>query len=153
MSKIRFLTAAVVALIMLNLGIVAFFLSPKKPNQPDRPRKIIIERLRFNSDQTSEYENLIVGHRAGVSQKEAEIAEVKQQLYAQLKGEDLSKKDSLINQIGKLYQAIEQLHFNHFKDIKSLCKGDQIADFDLFTDELAQLFPKKAQGRRKDDNK
>jgi periplasmic protein CpxP/Spy len=38
---------------------------------------------------------------------------------------------------------IEAIHFQHFNDIKKLCKGEQIQAFNALTADLAMYFSKK----------
>jgi periplasmic protein CpxP/Spy len=152
MNKTRFLTLAVVGLIALNIGMIAFFLSKKmQPHRGDGPRKIIVERLHFDQKQVGEYEKLIQKHRADIRQKEAELVAARQAIYNQLLDEDYSKNDSLTAQVGRLQTAVEQIHFAHFRDIKSLCRPDQIKDFDALVGDLAAYFP-RSKGRKKFDN-
>jgi len=140
MSKIKFLTAAVIALVLLNIGMVSFFLLAKMPPRHEGPRKIIIERLHFDAEQIAKYDKLIAQHRTDIRQKESTIGQVNQQFFGQLKGDDFSRKDSLLAQIGLLQQAVAQIHLDHFKDIKSICKGNQLHDFDTLVGELAKFF-------------
>lgn len=149
MNKTRFLTLAVAALVLLNIGMAAFFLSGKMP--PDGPRKIIIERLRFDEKQVADYEKIIQKHRADIRQKEAEMMAARQAIYNQLLGEDFSKKDSLVAQVGQLQTAVEQIHFAHFQDIKSLCRAEQKADFDALVGDLATYFSREKHPKKPDN--
>jgi hypothetical protein len=152
MNKTRFLTLAVIGLVLLNIGMVAFLLSGKMPpHKGEGPRKIIIERLRFDQKQVADYEKLIQKHRDDIRQKESELMAARQAIYNQLLGEDLSKKDSLTAQVGHLQTAVEQIHFAHFQDIKNLCRPDQKADFDALVGDLAQYFSREKPSQKRDN--
>jgi hypothetical protein len=149
MNKTRFLTLMVVALVLLNLATIAFF-AVRRPPKPEGPRRIVIEKLHFDDRQVAEYEKMIARHRVAVEAEETQIRDAKQELYSQLSSDDLSKKDSLIGRIGALHEDMERIHFDHFKEIKSLCTGEQIAQFNNLAKELAGYFaPGRGPGRAK----
>ncbi|MBL7784229.1 MAG: periplasmic heavy metal sensor [Saprospiraceae bacterium] len=142
MNRSRFLMIMVVALVLLNIGTLAFFRWGKMP-PPPRPqqfRNTIVEKLHFDTPQATAYDQLITNHRSKISATEAEIKSAKEQLYSLLSTEQYATKDSLISRIGALHQEIEQIHFEHFQAIKGLCKGDQIQLFNQLTGELAHFF-------------
>ena len=151
MSKIRFLTLAVALLILLNLGTLAFFLMGRKPphQSHEGPKKIIIERLRFQPDQVAAYEKLIGQHRSAIQEKEQEMAAAKKQLYALLKQDSFPQKEAFVAQINQAQQAIEQIHFNHFFELKALCTPEQQPLFDALTEDLAAYFGPQRPMRNK----
>lgn len=138
LTKTKFLQIAVAALLLLNLGTLAWFRFGHRPPRPGESLKNrAIERLHFDTGQTAAYEKLIEQHRSAVRAKEAEILAAKKRLYAGLKGGDFPEKDTLVLQIGQLQTEIEHIHFTHFQEMKNLCRPDQIADFQNFVDELS----------------
>jgi hypothetical protein len=136
MNKTRFFWLAIIVLVALNL--VTLF--RRMPPPPEGPRKIIIERLHFDKEQATAYGQLIEKHRADIRQKDEAIAAARQAIYSLLPGNDFSKKDSLIAEVGRLQTEVEQLHFAHFQDIKKLCREEQLADFAALSRDLEQLF-------------
>lgn len=141
MNRTRFLTLLVAGLILLNLGTLAFFRWGKMPPpRPDGPRKAIIQRLHFDDSQVADYEKLIAAHRAAIDAKEAEMRAAKERLYQLLSSDDLTPRDALIARIGAIQQDIEHIHFEHFKEIKALCKGDQLVKFNALAGDLAEYF-------------
>jgi periplasmic protein CpxP/Spy len=144
MNKTRFLTIAVIALLLLNIGVIAFFLSQRRPHPMEGPRQIMIEKLHFDPAQIAAYDQLIAQHRNKIREKETEITHAKSQLYLLLQGEDRLQMDTLIHNIGQLQEAVEHIHFEHFSAMKSICKGSQITDFNNLAGDLSIYFsPKK----------
>ncbi len=148
MSKIKLLSLAVIGLLVINLGIL-LFLFLRKPIHPegDRsiqkkggPKNIIIERLNFDKEQILQYEKLINQHQQSVKELDGKIKETKNQLYSTLASDAVSSKDSLENKLGDLQKQIESVHYNHFEEIKRLCKHEQIEKFNSLTLELAKYF-------------
>ena len=148
MSKTRFLTIAVIALVLLNLATIAFFTLKRPPRpMPEGPKKVIIERLHFDALQVAAYDNLIVQHQQDIKAKEDEMGVKKKALFEQLRSDDLSKKDSIIAAIGLAQQQIETIHFQHFSELKKLCKGEQIQAFYDLSSDLAKYFAPAPKGK------
>jgi len=149
MEKTKLLTVAVIALLVLNLGTLGFLILAPKPgmgmhgHRPE-PKEIIIRKLRFDAEQIEKYENLIQWHRSSINQIEKEIYATKNNLYQQLlKNEpDSEKTDSLINKIGDYQEQVEKTHFTHFRDIKKICRPEQIKNYEKLTEELSNIFSK-----------
>lgn len=151
MSKLKLLSIAVIGLLVINIVIVGFLLMKKPPIPPfgpggrppmnqEGPKKIIIERLHFDKEQTDAYEKLIDAHQASVRILNDSIKMAKNDLYRSLQSETFTGKDSLINQLGRLQKQVELLHYEHFAEIKKLCKPDQLNSFNDLTKDLARFF-------------
>ena len=138
----------VVGLCVVNIGLMAFILlrsqggpPPPPPGMPpeDRPRFLIIQKLSFDKEQVTKYDELISAHREAVRKLETQMMDVKNQLYGTLTAEN-ANKDSLVHRLGNLQEQMETVHYNHFLDIKKICRPDQQQKFNELTTELAQYF-------------
>lgn len=137
-------------LILLNLTLLgltfgkSFLFSPgqHRPPHPEGPKGLIIEKLHFDHAQKKAYEKLIHAHRTQIDSLDHEVRFCKNELYSLLKQEtiDTSAQKKLVSKLGELQLHIEQTHFNHFADIKKLCRPNQMDDYDELTAELAALF-------------
>ena len=148
MNKTKLLSFAVIALLLLNFGILVFlFLSKDKdgPRGRKMPREIVIEKLHFNDNQIIEYDKKIKIHRETITTLDDSIKVVKNELYQLLNFEtvDLVKKDSLYSKLANYQKQVETTHFNHFLEIKAICKKEQLADYNDLTKELSSLFAPK----------
>ncbi len=149
MSKLKLLTIAVIGLLAINIGVVSFLLLRKPPLPPagrpsvrkeNGPKKLIIERLHFDKDQVAAYELLIAEHQVAVKALKDSISHTKNSLYQSLKNETFSNKDSLISQLSNLQKRIELVHYEHFTQIKKICRPEQKEAFNALTSELAFYF-------------
>jgi periplasmic protein CpxP/Spy len=148
MSKIKLLTIAVIGLLAVNIGVVGFLLMRKPPMPPEGslavkregPKKIIIERLHFDKDQVAAYETIIIEHQKSVKDLKDIISNTKNNLYQSLKTETFAGKDSLINLLSDLQKRIESVHYDHFAQIRKICKPEQMEAFNNLTNELAFYF-------------
>jgi periplasmic protein CpxP/Spy len=70
-------------------------------------------------------------------------------LYTQLvkSNVDTKAKDSLITVLANHQKQVEQTHFKHFEDIKSLCKPEQRENFYDLTRDLSKIFGKQTKPR------
>ncbi len=154
MEKSKLLTIAVFALLLLNLGTLGFLVFGRNagmpPHGPHRePKYQIIEQLHFDKAQQQQYEKLILGHRAAISQIEDHARMAKNRLYLQLLKDqtDDQVKDSLVDVLAAYQKQIEQTHFNHFQDIKKICRPDQLDYYYDLTQELSRIFSKPPHPR------
>lgn len=146
-TKTNFWRTLAIVLFLINVCVLGFFMSRPHPPRGEGPKKMIVERLHFDASQIAEYDKLIEQHQKDIQAKEQEIKEAKQQLYSLLQGDDLSAKDSLANRIGQLQVEVELIHFDHFNDLKNLCKEEQLDDFNALAGELAQVFAHPRRNR------
>lgn len=151
MSKLKLLNIALVGLIVINLVLVTFLFFRKPLNLPGGqppvskrgPQEMVIKQLHFDKDQVSQYENLIEVHKNSIKMFEDSISITKNELYKSLENENISTKDSLISRLGTLQKEIELTHYDHFADIKKICKPDQIVYYNELISKLADFFSPK----------
>ncbi len=149
MNKIKLLTFSVIGLLFLNIGIICFLYFSRPTDRNDKfnpkPREIISEKLHFDANQIKSYDQLIEIHKFKIDSLNTKSKELKFELYSQLKLATINnvEKNRLINELINNQKEIENTYFQHFLDIKSLCKKDQIEAFNSLTDELGKMFSKQ----------
>ena len=149
MDKIKVLTFAVIALLLLNFATLGFLLltSPKHNSRPPHrePKEIIINQLQLDATQQIAYQKLIEWHRGTIDSLDHQIRGAKNKLYSQLIQPDVDTKtkDSLFTILANYQKQIEQTHFKHFQDIKDLCTPEQMNRFNELTEELSRIFGRK----------
>jgi periplasmic protein CpxP/Spy len=130
-------------LAILNIALIAFVLNKphhRGQHRSDGNKRMIIEKLQFDEEQVVQYEALIHEHRHAVSSLDKEIMQAKQELYSLMNQDDALTKEALIETISENQKSIEEVHLNHFQQIKSFCRTDQQDQFESMTEELAQMF-------------
>jgi protein CpxP len=147
MNKTKLLSIAVIALLLLNFGILSFLFLSKgnRPSDRKMPREIVIEKLHFDKNQIVAYEKIIEIHQNTIRDLDRSIRETKNELYQLLNSDkiDNAQKDSLFLRLASYQKQIETTHFNHFLDIKKICKKEQLSDYNDLTKELSSLFAPK----------
>lgn len=150
MDKIKLLTISVIVLLALNLATLPFLMfshfqeNNHTGNRP-MPDQIIIEKLQFDSNQQKQYRVLIDWHRGQINEIDEKIRNTKNELYQQLLQPEINTKtkDSLVEALSNYQKQIENTNFKHFKDIKKLCRKEQLNAFDDLTKELTAIFSKR----------
>ncbi|NQW30177.1 MAG: hypothetical protein HQ472_06670 [Ignavibacteria bacterium] len=171
MKKTTLLVALCVFMGLINVGLLWWMLSGPPHLKHEGPRNIIIERLDFDAGQGARYDVLIADHRKSIRAIEKKIFNEKNALFSllDLNGNiehdksnetDESKKsrttaqmsaDSIAGIIGQLQREIELVNFHHFSELRSICRPNQIANYNALCSELAELFaPPHMGGGRKD---
>ncbi len=153
MSKIKILSIAVIALIIINISTLVFFIS-KAPMRPKfkAPKEIVIHNLHFNKSQIKAYNELIKNHSNKINKLDHKIEMDKKELYKMLTEPASIKKNDSIMQLIALHKVeIEKAHFNHFLDIKALCSKEQMPNFNKLAHEINQVFMFKKRQRPEDN--
>jgi protein CpxP len=157
MNKKHFSILVIIGLLLSNLMLIGFMTFQKKGKRPGpaHPKNIIIDRLSFDESQVSAYELLIESHLNKVQPKDREIRDTKNALYHQLQFDNnQATVDSLTSIISVIQKQIEQIHYDHFKDIKILCNPEQQKAYAKLLDDLSHIFSLKVpRGNRKNGPK
>lgn len=150
MNKLKFYKLIILGLIIINALLISMFLL-RKPGKRPTPRKIIIERLQFSESQIESYDELIRVHKSNVGKTHKEIGKLKNALYKQLneKIQNATILDSLKDELSLAQRNMENVHYDHFLDIKKLCKTDQKAKYKELSKDIAKLFsPKRGKHKK-----
>jgi protein CpxP len=145
MAPNRLLTIAVIGLLLLNFGTLAFLFLRKGHRPPHgrgpEPKTEIARRLDLDEKQREAYEQLIRVHRDTISALEEDIHRTKKQLYAQLSGQAAGNAaDSLTGRLGAVQVRIERIHFEHFRALRGVCRPEQLPAFDSLANDLERIF-------------
>lgn len=143
MNRMNFYFLVLALLLCSNIILLYFLQKPHNKVGPDGPRNAIIKRLNFDEQQIADYDTLISAHRKIIRNNNDKITSLKQALYSTLPQNSIDSLlvDSLVTEIGHTQRAIELIHFNHFRDIKKLCKDTQLGEFGRLSEDLQSIFP------------
>jgi len=142
MNKSKFLILLIIGLLISN-GILLFIVA-KDQLMKAGPKNIIIKKLHFDKEQIKNYEVYIRQHRKAINKNETVMNTLRSNLYEELNYSDNNSKiDSIISNIAKQQITAEHINYNHFLEIKRLCKPTQQKDFNELTMEIVNLFSSK----------
>lgn len=146
MNKLKFLYLLVVVMLLINIAIISYIFTkgetPFSNKGKIMPREIVIKKLGFDEQQIKAYEVLIKDHQQRIKFLNDAIRAKKNELYSHLKADvtPIKSNDSLVIQLADYQSQIETTHYNHFLDIKKLCRQEQLKKYDELTTELAKIF-------------
>ncbi len=140
MNRTKLYAISSLVLLILNIIIIAFFMTGKGHGPKQKPKTIIVNRLDFSKDQVIQYEVLIEDHISKITAIEEKIKANKKLLYANLIDQNSNYTDSIIIVLGNLQTKIEQINFDHFREIKAICEPNQLPKFESLTHELGKIF-------------
>jgi protein CpxP len=143
-----FLTISVILLLVLNV-VTLFILfhlhaggdhGPHGPNDKG-PADYIITQLKLDEQQQRQFEDLKSRHHALANDAEREDERLHDLYFSMLKSDtpDKSKVDSIANLIGEQRKKMATATFNHFQQLRSICRDDQKKLFDNTIDEIAKM--------------
>ena len=113
------------------------------------PKDVVLEALDFDETQQNQYEASIKNHRNQINNKDQEIRAKKEQLYLLLNEPNDTLKSQIMTDLSSLKSDIERIHFNHFLEIKSICRVDQLDRYTSLTQQLGGLFAPKGPKRKR----
>ena len=147
MSKIKLLYGIIALLLFLNLSLLVFIFTQGKPNDHERthhrnPKELIVNQLQFNETQVEQFEESVRWHRSHIKKLDDSIRLVRSELYRLLPSSapDLERKKTLLQQFAALQLKVEETHWQHFSEIKLICRPDQLKEYNKLTEQLMQLF-------------
>lgn len=143
MTKLNLIVGLLVLLLIGN-GFLFYKLSqPHKPHHPPHgPRDFIAGKLHFNNEQMKAYDALIQEHRFNVQQTDDSIRLLKKTLFSEFTKTDSARRDSFFSAINTLQKKIELIHWEHLKQIESLCLPEQQKYLSELENNMAELFVK-----------
>jgi len=150
MNRKKFYIITIALLFISNLATLFFIMQKGKQKYPvENTKEIIIKKLGFNEQQIVTYEKLIEQHKENIFANDKKIFQLKKELYSLLlTNANEQQTDSLTTEIIKVQKEIETVHFNHFKDIKTICKPEQAQKFEALAWELNTLFSKNIHSKK-----
>ncbi len=145
MKRESLLTIAVVALLLLNFGILGFLFFRRPPHPegggPGPLDRHIIERLHLNAEQKTQFERLKTAHHEQMQAFDRAHRDAMGNYFALLKNDTATpeQQDSLLALVQNIQKNRATVTFQHFTDLKALCTPEQKKDFEALLPELMQV--------------
>ena len=116
----------VAILVLINVGsLLVFWINERHHIRGSQPKEFIAHELRFDEGQKKAFEIIVKKHQDQSAEIRLEITAAKKAYYK------AGPTDSLaLLSLTKAYGKLEILNYEHFQEIRSICKGDQKQTFD-----------------------
>ena len=126
-------------MLVANIAMVSFFIMKKdgRDHEKRMDRKAMIasflkKEIGFDATQLQQYDTLSTGHRENMKKMFDSLKSSKDKQFAALTAGNFS--DSVMNSVADQSAAsqkiIELQMFNHLKNVRLLCKPEQLPQFD-----------------------
>ncbi|KAA3615807.1 MAG: periplasmic heavy metal sensor [Calditrichaeota bacterium] len=157
----RYLWITVIVLLIMNFAALTLLWVGRpegpRPNRgpynrldkQNRTKELLEKELGFDEKQTKQYLKLRQQHQDQMRLLEREIRQIKKQMFDEVLHDNHQNElsDSLLALAQEKQAQIEQITFQHFLDLKRLCKPDQQDKLKLL---MRQVFRQGPAQRRPD---
>jgi len=159
-NRSKVFLAIIGILLVANIALVSFFLMKKDgPRREKKPEwKVVISgflknEIGFDTVQLNRYYSLSDRHKENMKKMMDSLRTPKDQQFKELAAANFSDSamNSMAGQSATAQKAMELQMFNHLKNIRLLCKPEQLPKFDSLFGKI--LNRKGADGRKKDTEK
>ncbi len=138
MEKTKLLTLSIIGLLLLNLGTLGFFwmnhLHESRMLVGPQLKERIAEELQFDEAQKEVFELLVKDHQMRSQQIRLEIEQAKKEYY-QIGGRSKGSLNALMT-LKNAYGKLDELNYQHFEQIRGICRGDQIKKFEALVQKI-----------------
>jgi hypothetical protein len=144
---------AVLLLLLLNAGTLVFMFrwhadkTAAANDNGEGPAAFIIQTLQLDAQQQERFAGLRREHQQAIRLVRGQDRQLHDAYFGLLKTDhpDIAKVDSLAALIGTLENRLSKITFDHFQQLRALCRDDQKKRFDDTIDEIAR---RMGPGRR-----
>jgi protein CpxP len=151
--KKNFWGIVVILLVIANVATLAgiWYLKANRDRgitQQLNTANFIIKQVGFDTRQQLVYHQLVEEHRAHVGAIQSELKNAKDALFNSISDPGFSpgELDSLSSVIGNCEKRLDMLTYQHFKQVRALCKDQQKNKFDNIIKQVMRMMG--PQGRR-----
>lgn len=150
MENLKFYKIAVGLLLLLNLGTLAFMWMHRPPPPESRgPFMFLVKATGMDEEQQAAYSQLRNVHRAQMDQFRAENSRLRGSLFEllALQAEKAPEIQQMIDSIASNRRMEELTTFEHFRQVRAICRPDQQTKFDAAIGEAVQTLGPHRPGR------
>lgn len=131
-NKYRMLWVAIGLLLVLNIGLLAWFTFFSQ-NKPQQPKRLFLEKeLKFDEKQSEAYKALRQEHAQQMRALREDVKSMKTEFYEELSQSNISDDSLRAKAVAiesKMVDA-DVLTFRHFQKVRQLCTPQQQQRFD-----------------------
>ena len=159
MRKTKFLSIVIIALVVINAGTLAYLFLVQKDNHQHPPHKMgkggvieyIFEKLQFDDEQQANFKELRKEHHHKMKSIHGQLEKTRNKYFDGLKTNTIDTAESrrLQNEVGKLLGQLHGATFEHFTQVRQLCRPEQQKLFDGFINDILRAMAPPAPGDKR----
>lgn len=146
MKKETLLIVLIVLLLLLNFGTLGFLFFAGRGGPPHGPRfgkhgpaQLIIQELELDEQQQKTFDTMREQHHSNMVSLDKQMEVTAKRYLSHVSLSNSTKTDSLQQAIGKLEMQRASVTYQHFKDLRAICKPAQQEKFDALLPELFRM--------------
>jgi periplasmic protein CpxP/Spy len=160
MKREYLLLGIIALLVVLNGGILFFFLGKGEAPRPS-VEKIIVETLQFDEEQQRKLDELKLNHKRRLKNIDDSFDKSMETYFNLLQADTINQtqKNSLDSMMAAAEREKIRTTYDHFQDIRNICREDQREKFNAFLPQLVRFIMrpnppkgKEPRERREDEN-
>jgi Spy/CpxP family protein refolding chaperone len=139
-NKSKLFSIIIIALLLINTVAVSFLLlkkdkhrlPPPHPQQQGGAFNFLVKELKLDSSQIQQYQALRENHKNSADSIRQQKRKLKDSLFQLLKqhiSSDVAVQQQL-NAIAQNERYLDEITFNHFKQVRAICNAQQQTKFD-----------------------
>lgn len=162
-SNKRSLVFIIIFLLLTNIGVLAYFLWDKKPKSKTEPNgkqltgmaASLQKDVGFDSVQIAEFKKLKEKQWVILKPMFEDIRKAKDSLYRMISNERVSDStlSTTADLIAQRQKALDLQAFNNFKEIRTVCRPEQLAKYDSLVLRMMRKMGKPQRSSSSSDQK
>lgn len=144
MEKLKFYKITIAILLLLNVGTLFFLWSHRPPSSEARgPFQFLVKATGMDETQQTAYRSLRDTHRESMQAFRKQNGQIRSQMFELLKEYPANDPTvtQLLDSLASVKREEEILTYEHFRQVRALCRPDQQLKFDAAIGEAVQSFP------------
>lgn len=141
MGTLKFYKIAVVALLLLNIGTLTFLWLNRPPDPREAgPFRFLVNATDMDEAQQQAYQKLRQEHRTSLETYRSQNRQVREAMFRLLATNEENAREVLLlaDSLGALRAKEERFTYAHFRQVRALCRPDQLPRFDAAIGEAVQ---------------
>lgn len=141
METLKFYKIAIAALLLLNAGTLTFLWVNRPPNPREAgPFQFLVRATGMDEAQQEEYDKLRKEHRATLETYRHQNKQVRETLFRLMATKEVNAPEVqiLADSLGALRAKEELFTYEHFRQVRAICRPDQLPRFDAAIGEAVQ---------------
>jgi Spy/CpxP family protein refolding chaperone len=141
MENLKFYKIAIAVLLLLNVGTLVFLWSHRPPSPEGRgPFQFLVNATGMDETQQTTYRTLRDAHRESMQAFRKQNSQIRGQMFELLKQHPANDPavTQLLDSLAAVKREEEILTYEHFRQVRSICRPDQQMKFDAAIVEAIQ---------------
>lgn len=146
----------IVILILINITSISllvktnsprdkYLFKEKKNNNHDQ---MIIDKIGLDTIQSAQFLSMKKEHLEELSSYQDQLVNYRKEMFANLNNDSFNI-DNYSQKISFIQSEMDKMAFNHFKEMRGICRPDQLQKFDQIMQRIMSRMPRNSKRNKK----